>query len=44
MGLGLPFIKRVMDTCGGTVEVLSRVGRGAMFKLIFISRERESTP
>jgi hypothetical protein len=43
MGLGLPFIKRVMDTCGGTTEVLSRVGRGAMFKLIFISREREST-
>jgi len=44
MGLGLPFIKRVMDTCGGKIEVLSRVGRGAIFKLIFISRERESTP
>ena len=44
MGLGLPFIKRVMDTCGGKIEVQSRAGRGALFKLIFISRERESTP
>ncbi|HPW18156.1 MAG TPA: ATP-binding protein [Candidatus Aminicenantes bacterium] len=43
MGLGLPFIKRVMDTCGGSVEVLSRVGRGSVFKLQFISQEREST-
>jgi len=33
-----------MDTCGGKIDVLSRVGRGAIFKLIFISRERESTP
>lgn len=44
MGLGLPFIKRVMDTCGGKVEVQSRVGKGALFKLIFICRERELTP
>ncbi len=44
MGLGLSFIKRVMDTCGGKIEVQSRVGKGAMFKLIFISREKESTP
>jgi signal transduction histidine kinase len=44
MGLGLPFIKRVMDTCGGKIEVQSRVGKGAVFKLIFVSRERESTP
>jgi signal transduction histidine kinase len=41
MGLGLPFAKRVMDTCGGKVEVQSRVGKGALFKLIFICRERE---
>jgi signal transduction histidine kinase len=41
MGLGLPFIKRVMDTCGGKVEVQSRVGKGSLFKLIFICRERE---
>ena len=44
MGLGLPFIKRVMDTCGGKIEVQSRVGKGALFKLIFLSREKESTP
>lgn len=43
MGLGLPFIKRVMDTCGGKIEVQSRVGKGSLFKLIFLSREREST-
>ncbi len=41
MGLGLSFIKRVMDTCGGKVEVQSRVGKGALFKLIFVCRERE---
>jgi hypothetical protein len=44
MGLGLPFIKRIMDTCGGKIEVQSRVGKGAAFKLIFLSRERELTP
>ena len=44
MGLGLPFIKRIMDTCGGKIEVHSRVGKGAVFKLIFLSRERELTP
>jgi hypothetical protein len=44
MGLGLPFTKRVMDTCGGKVEVQSRVGKGALFKLIFLSRGRELTP
>jgi signal transduction histidine kinase len=44
MGLGLPFTKRVMDTCGGKIEVQSRVGKGSLFKLIFLSREREMTP
>ncbi len=44
MGLGLPFIKRIMDTCGGKIEVQSRVGKGAVFKLIFLSREKELTP
>lgn len=43
MGLGLPFIKRVMDTCGGKVEAQSRVGKGSLFKLIFHGREKEST-
>jgi hypothetical protein len=41
MGLGLPFIKRVMDTCGGKIEVQSRVGKGALFKLVFVSRDKE---
>jgi signal transduction histidine kinase len=44
MGLGLPFIKRVMDTCGGQVEVRSRPGNGSLFKLIFHRREKEATP
>lgn len=41
MGLGLPFIKRVMDTCGGKIEVQSRAGKGSLFKLVFNYRERE---
>jgi len=40
MGLGLPFTKRVMDSCGGRVEVKSRLGKGTVFRLIFQSRER----
>ena len=42
MGLGLSFIKRVMDTCGGQVEVRSRAGQGAHFLLSFPSREERS--
>ena len=44
MGLGLPFLKRVMDNCGGQVEVQSRVGKGSLFKLIFQSREEGRRP
>jgi signal transduction histidine kinase len=44
MGLGLPFIKRVMDTCGGQIQVRSRVGKGALFTLIFHSREGSERP
>ena len=40
MGLGLPFSKRVMDSCGGRIEVKSRMGKGTQFRLIFQSRER----
>jgi signal transduction histidine kinase len=44
MGLGLPFIKRVMDNAGGKVEVHSRVGKGTIFRLTFNFREREPNP
>ncbi len=44
MGLGLPFIKRVMDTCGGQIEVRSRVGKGALFRLVFQCREGSVRP
>ncbi len=39
MGLGLPFVKRVMDTCGGKIEVQSREGKGTMFRLHLPSAE-----
>ncbi len=42
MGLGLPFIKRVMDTCGGKIEVESRVGKGTMFQLLVPSAGKRS--
>jgi len=44
MGLGLAFVKRVMDSCGGKIEVKSRPERGTVFRLIFHSQERSSTP
>ena len=44
MGLGLPFIKRVMDSCGGTIEVQSRMGKGAIFKLYFKSKDKGEGP
>ena len=40
IGLGLPFIKRVMDGCGGTIEVQSRLGKGSVFKLTFKSLDK----
>jgi signal transduction histidine kinase len=41
MGLGLPFVKRVMDSCGGKIEVESRKGRGTTFRLLFRTKEKE---
>jgi signal transduction histidine kinase len=35
MGLGLIFVKRVMDACGGKIEVESRDGEGTLFRLYF---------
>jgi signal transduction histidine kinase len=40
MGLGLPFVKRVMDSCGGKIEVRSRPGKGTLFRLLFRYQER----
>jgi signal transduction histidine kinase len=39
MGLGLLYVKRVMDACGGTVEVESEAGRGTTFRLSFRTPE-----
>jgi signal transduction histidine kinase len=41
MGLGLPFVKRMMDSCGGKIEVESRKGRGTTFRLLFRTKEKE---
>ncbi len=41
MGLGLVFAKRVMDACGGKIEVESREGEGSLFKLYFRTGEKE---
>ena len=43
MGLGLPFVKRVMDSCGGKVDVRSRPGKGTLFRLLFRCQERRDT-
>ena len=44
MGLGLPFVKRVMDSCGGKVEARSRPGKGTLFRIQFRCQERRDTP
>lgn len=44
MGLGLPFIKSVVDRCGGRIEVRSRPGRGTHFLLSFPCRNDKETP
>jgi signal transduction histidine kinase len=40
LGLGLLFVKKVMETCGGKVEVRSRPGHGTLFRLYFLLKER----
>jgi signal transduction histidine kinase len=39
LGLGLLFVKRVMESCGGKIEVDSEAGQGALFRLYFKSAE-----
>jgi len=40
MGLGLHFIKRIVESCGGEIEVRSREGKGTEFRLCFKKEER----
>ena len=46
MGLGLAYVKKVVDACGGRIEIKSAEGRGTTFKLYFKTkpRERETPP
>jgi signal transduction histidine kinase len=41
MGLGLAYVKRVMDACGGRIEIKSAEGRGTTFNLYFKTQARE---
>ncbi len=43
LGLGLLFVRRVLESCGGKIEVRSKPGRGTMFRLYFLARERGSS-
>jgi signal transduction histidine kinase len=46
MGLGLAYVKKVVDACGGRIELKSAEGQGTTFKLYFKTqaRERGTTP
>lgn len=41
MGLGLVYVKRVVDACGGRIEIKSAGGEGTTFKLYFQTEPRE---
>jgi len=41
MGLGLAYVKRVVDACGGRIEIKSAEGRETTFKLYFKTEPRE---
>jgi signal transduction histidine kinase len=43
LGLGLLYVKRVMESCGGRIEVDSEAGRGTTFQLHFKSAEEGRT-
>jgi len=40
VGLGLHFVKRIMESCGGAIEVRSREGKGTEFRLCFVKEDR----
>ncbi len=47
MGMGLVFVKRIMDVCGGTIDFRSRPGKGTLMHLTFpgrLTRPSEVSP
>jgi signal transduction histidine kinase len=40
MGLGLAYVKRVVDACGGRVDVQSEEGKGTTFRLHFKAKSK----